>query len=335
MWLGILGHDDVVERFRRTVGSGRLASTYLFVGSPGIGKRRFALQLAGALLCPEAEEASLEPCGRCESCRLFAAGNHPDLDLVSLPPDKAALPIALFVGDKDHRNQEGLCHRLSLKPFLGRRKIAIIDDADHFNQESANCLLKTLEEPPPDSLLVLIGTSPARQLPTIRSRAQIVRFRTLPVATVQQILLDESVAGGEQAEHLAAASDGSVERAVELAEPELWEFRGLLRDRLARPRWDAVETAKWVLDFVQAAGQEASRRRGRLRLVIGFAVEYYRALMRADAAGAGARGSTDLAPLDALEACLAALEQVDRNANLALVIQTWCGSLAGPSAKQG
>jgi DNA polymerase III subunit delta' len=342
MWHGILGHDDVVEQFRRTVERGRLASTYLFVGPPGIGKRRFALQLAQGLLCTESDGRTLEPCGRCESCRLLAAGNHPDLDVVGLPPDKAALPIALFLGDKEHRHQEGLCHRISLKPFLGRRKIAIIDDADHFNQESANCLLKTLEEPPPDSLLILIGTSPSRQLPTIRSRAQVVRFRPLEPDMLRQILLDEQIAAGGRAAELAASSEGSVQRAAELAAPELWEFRASLLERLARPRWNAVETGKWVLDFVQAAGSEAALRRGRLRLVIGFVIDYYRARLRDDADTITHAQQTELsrssipepsASLERLEACLAALDQVDRNANLALVVSYWVYSLARPGRR--
>jgi DNA polymerase III subunit delta' len=339
MWHGILGHDDVVEQFRRTLERDRLASTYLFVGPPGIGKRRFALALAQGLLCTENDGRTVEACGRCQSCRLLAAGNHPDLELVGLPPDKAALPISLFVGDKDHRHQEGLCHRISLKPFLGRRKIAIIDDADHFNQESANCLLKTLEEPPPDSLLILIGTSPSRQLPTIRSRAQVVRFRPLEPEALRQILLDERIAEGDLAAELANTSDGSVQRAVELATADLWEFRELL-ERLARPRWDAVETGKWVLDFVQAAGSEAAVRRHRLRLVIGFAIDYYQAQLRAGAVALTQPQQSDFSrpsilasrPLLArLEACLAALEQVDRNANLALVVSYWVVSLARPA----
>ena len=106
MWHGIVGHDEIAEQFRQTLAAGRLASTYLFVGPPGIGKRRFALELAHALLCTEAPEASLEPCGRCDSCRMFVAGNHPDVEVVGLPPDKSTLPIDLFIGDREHRNGE-------------------------------------------------------------------------------------------------------------------------------------------------------------------------------------------------------------------------------------
>jgi DNA polymerase-3 subunit delta' len=332
---GILGHDEVAERFRRTLASGRLASTYLFVGPEGIGKRRFALALAKVLFCPAAEAAALAPCGRCESCRLFDSGNHPDLEQVSLLPGKSELAISQFVGDAEHRNQEGLCHRLSLRPFLGGRRVAIIDDADDFNLASANCLLKTLEEPPPHSVLILIGTSLGRQLPTIRSRAQIVAFRPLPPEILRQILLDEKIAAdAKTAERLAAASDGSVTRARELADPDLWPFRQSLIERLSRPAWDVLATEKAVLDFVQAAGTEAALRRDRLRTVIGLAIDFYREKLRSgtstDPSSFDIRHSSLALP--ALDACLAAADQVDRNANQALVVSHWLGRLAGNHA---
>ncbi|HEX5472157.1 MAG TPA: AAA family ATPase, partial [Lacipirellulaceae bacterium] len=257
MWHGIIGHDDVVEQFRRILMSGRLASTYLFVGPPGVGKRRFALELAHSLLCTEAPEASLQPCGNCESCRMFATGNHPDLELICLPPDRSTLPISLFVGDHDHRNQEGLCHRIGLRSFFGRRKVAIIDDADHFGIESANCLLKTLEEPPPSALLILIGTSPSRQLPTIRSRSQIVRFRALDAETVAQILLDTgAISDPTQARRAAELGDGSAERARALADPVLWQFRDQLLSALTAARPDSVRLGRAIQAFTDEAGKE-------------------------------------------------------------------------------
>jgi DNA polymerase-3 subunit delta' len=322
MWQGIIGHDDVVEQFRRTLASGRLASTYLFVGPPGIGKRRFALELAHSLLCTETPEANLEPCGRCDSCRMFAAGNHPDLEAVEVPLDKSALPIELFIGDKDHRNQEGLCHQLGTRPFFGRRKVAIVDDADYFSIPSANCLLKTLEEPPPSALLILIGTSPSRQLPTIRSRSQIVRFRPLPAETIAEILLESGVAADPVlARRVSELSAGSLERAKQLADPSLWQFRDQLRAALQATQFDSVRLARAIQSFVDDAGKEPAQKRERLRTIIDFGVEYYRSLLHEKSA---ALENT----LGALDASLAALEHIDRNANVALVIQWWCEELA-------
>ena len=120
-------------------------------------------------------------------------GTHPDVHLLARPADKAFIPVELFIGDKEHRMREGLCYDISLKPYSGRRKVAIIDDADYFNKEGANCLLKTLEEPPPKSVLILIGTSEQRQLPTIRSRCQVVRFRPLAESDVAEILVEQGL----------------------------------------------------------------------------------------------------------------------------------------------
>src|SRR5256885_12928292 len=178
-WQSIRGHDRVVEKFRRGLAKGRLASTFLFVGPPGIGKRTFALKLAQALLCEKVVPEALAPCGECPSCRQVQSLNHPDIEIVTKPADNAFIPLEALIGDAEHRMRAGLCYNIALKPYSGRRKVAIIDDADYLNKEGANCLLKTLEEPPPQSVPILIGTSEQRQLPTIRSRCQIVRFQSL------------------------------------------------------------------------------------------------------------------------------------------------------------
>jgi len=203
-WHGVEGHDDVVEQFRRALQRRRLASSFLFAGPEGIGKRTFALTLARALLCRNRPEEMLDPCGECPACAQVLAGTHPDLEQVAKPKDRAFIPLELLIGDKEHRGREGLCHNISLKPYMGGRKIAIIDDADHLNPEGANCLLKTLEEPPPKSVLILIGTSPAKQLPTIRSRCQLIRFRPLPADVVAELLIArELVADAADARRLA------------------------------------------------------------------------------------------------------------------------------------
>jgi len=343
-WHGILGHDDVVEQYRRALKRGRLASSFLFAGPEGVGKRAFALKLAQALLCRTRPEAALEPCETCPSCAQVAAGTHPDLAVVERPKDRAFIPLELLIGDKEHRGREGLCHHLALKPYMGGRKAAVIDDADYLNPEGANCLLKTLEEPPPRSVLILIGTSPAKQLPTIRSRCQLIRFRALQPEVVAELLVSRGlVPDAADARRMAEHAEGSVQRALELAQPELWEFRQTLYGHLARPVLDSVQTARDVAAFVEEAGKQPAARRRRLRQLVGFAADFYRQLLRAEAdAGPPAdaelstyvsqavrSSSADFEQTAArLQRCLDAGEQIDRNANQSTLIEAWLDDLA-------
>ena len=346
-WHGILGHDAIVERFRQALRRNRLASSFLFCGPPGVGKRTFALKLAQALLCQQRPEAALDPCEACPSCVQVLAGGHPDLAVVAKPADKSAIPVDLLIGDPEHRMQAGLCHHLALRPFMGGRRIAIIDDADDLNAEGANCLLKTLEEPPPQSVLILIGVSPARQLPTIRSRCQLIRFAPLDCAVVAQLLVEQGlVAERETAERLARHSEGSLDRALQLSDESLWRFREQFYRALTAPLLDSVELAKGVAAFVDDAGREAPRRRARLRQVIRLATDFYRGQMLAGS-GAALPAEGDLAHWlgqaaangpgahhaaeRRLERCLLAAEQVDRNANQATLIETWLDDLAEAS----
>lgn len=341
-WHGIEGHDEVVEQFRRALGRGRLASSFLFAGPAGIGKRTFALKLAQAMLCSTRPEEALDPCGECPSCAQVAAGTHPDLAVIAKPEDKSFIPVELLIGDREHRRREGLCHDIAVKPSQGGRRIAVIDDADYLNAEGANALLKTLEEPPPRSVLILIGTTPAKQLPTIRSRCQLVRFRPLPVETVAQLLLSKGfVADPSAAARLAPYSDGSLRRALELADPELWAFRDTLLARLAEPALPSVALARTVATFVDEAGKEASLRRARLRQVVAFAADFYRQSLRAQC-GAPVSDDKELrAQVDhaiqigssglsaaRLDRCLEAAAQIDRNANQATLIECWMDDLA-------
>ncbi len=343
-WHGILGHDDVVEKFGSALKRGRLASSFLFVGPAGIGKRAFALKLAQALLCETRPEEALDPCEQCPACVQVLAGTHPDVEMVSKPADKSFLPLELLIGDKDHRSRQGLCHSLSLKPFMGGRKVAIIDDADYLNAEGANSLLKTLEEPPPRSVLILIGTSPAKQLPTIRSRCQLVRCHPLPTQVVAELLLSNHVVDEvDEARRLADFSDGSVQSARELADRELWVFRGQLYQWLAAPVLESVRAAAAVLAFIDEAGKDAPARRSRSRQILYFAAQFFRQLIGAlsgailtddpelrEAAERAAKnwpgGSLTVAAC--LDRTLEAAEQIDRNVHQAILVECWLDDLA-------
>ena len=344
MWQGIHGHDAVVQRFRRSLASGRLAASYLFLGPEGIGKRTFAVKLAQALLCQRDDSGKLEPCGQCESCQLSLAGNHPDIDIVGLPAGKRWLPVDLFLGDRDHRNQVGLCHNVSLRPQMGRRRVAIIDDADFFTVESANCLLKTLEEPPPGAVMILIGTSRSRQLPTILSRTQTIRFSPLSDESVRQLVLEQQIATDQQqAQQLALASGGSLSKAAELIDPELWEMQRMLLPQLHPDRFDSVRLAGELTAFVNQAGKEADLRRRRIRQLLQMVANHFRHVMRHSCSGESTDEATNqpilllsqaLGPaaqglsLDILDRCLEGETQLDRNANQATLIECWLDDLA-------
>lgn len=344
MWHGILGHDQNVARLKAALERRRLASTFLFVGPRGIGKHTFALKFAQALLCSQNSESMLDPCEQCPTCQQVAAKSHPDLFLVSKPPEKSFLPLELFVGEREHRLEEGLCHSISLRPFFGGRKVAIIDDADYLNQEGANALLKTLEEPPPFSVIILVGTSEQKQLSTIRSRCQIVRFDPLTPVDVANLLLAKGLATDpDQAARLAEMAEGSVARASELSDPALWEFREHLLPALAQSDGDSTALAKSITSFVEQAGKESPVRRARLRQLSGFAAAFYRQLMRSLehlplegdsvlrtavlAARTSWRGNSETAAA-CLQRSLETMSHIDANANLTLVVDEWIDDLA-------
>ncbi len=164
------------------------------------------------------------------------AGTHPDLDVIAKPADRNYIPLQLLIGEKQHRLREGLCARIAMRPARGGRKVGIIDDADYLNKEGANCLLKTLEEPPASSLLILIGTSPQRQLPTIRSRCQTVRFQPLEHSICARLLRKLNLATDEfQAQQLATLCQGSLARAADWSDPGLCQFGESLPANAGRP----------------------------------------------------------------------------------------------------
>jgi DNA polymerase-3 subunit delta' len=328
-WDRIRGHDALVESFRRAEGRGRLAHAYLFTGLPGIGKRSFAVELAKALLC-EAPPGALQACDRCPACVQVEAGTHPDFALVARPEDAHEFPIGLM---------REVCRGLSLKPARGRRKVVVLDDADDLNEESANCFLKTLEEPPPGSVLILVGSSPDRQLPTIVSRCQIVRFAPLPDAVVADLLRADGIDEGQLA-RLARLGRGSPGRARALADPMLWEFRRRFLDALTAPCFDPVALAASWVEFVEQAGKESAQHRERARLVLRLLIDF---LSDALAPGERARRTeADDAPalealrrrvreealLTILDRCLEADEQIERRVQLVLVLEGLLDALA-------
>ena len=343
-WQGIVGHDHLVERFRRSLTHGRLATTFLFVGPEGIGKRTFALKLAQSLLCVESSEVDLDPCGRCAQCQQVLSDSHPDLQLIRKPDDRAFIPVETFIGDREHRMRTGLCHFISLTPAGGRRRIAIVDDADWLNQEGANSLLKTLEEPSPGALIILVSTSLQRQLPTIRSRSQVIQFRPLSESQVAECLLEQDLASdADEAALMAARSDGSVSLAVTASQPNIIEFRQQLFEELSREAIDRKGLSKLISGFMEESGKENAAKRRQLRIVATASMDFYRQLAKQLAGESGSANtdwqtaisrivehggvSVDTAVAQ-IERCMDAMQQINSNANLGLLIDALVSDLA-------
>lgn len=325
-----IGHHRQREWFRNAIRSGRLGSTFLFVGPAGIGKRTFALQLAKSLLCERSDPAALDPCGECSACLQVAAGSHPDVLQVRKPDDRSYIPIELLIGPRDARMREGLCHDIRLRPMSGLHRLAILDDADVLNAEGANCLLKTLEEPPPRALIILIGTSLQRQLPTIRSRCQVVRFDPPASADAVQILRMHPAAEEipePQIQAALEAADGDLSRAVTLLSDEARLFRQALQTALDEQPPAAVELARLVGGFVEAAGSDAPPRRHRMRQVSELAADHFRRRLRSAAVAGELTEGSVAEDLYRLNRCLEMRYQIDRNANQATLIEAWTDDL--------
>lgn len=323
-WQRVRGHESVTRSFQKVVERGRLGQGYLFVGPEGIGKRLFAHELARALLC-EKPGKQLEACGQCEGCQLVMAGTHPDFLTAARPEESLEIPINVI---------RELCRGFALKPARGARKVALLDDADQLNEQAGNCFLKTLEEPPPGSVLILIGSSADRLLPTLVSRCQVVRFAALPTSVIAEILEAQGMET-KQASRLAQLSDGSLGQAHALADPVLWDFRRQLVQGLLQPRPDAVALGKELMKFVEEAGKESTQQRKRAGLVIRLLIEFLHDTLRLAVGGtprpaddADRKLMTQLAGrieperlLELLERCMEGDMQIDRRVQLVLGVE--------------
>ena len=330
----------------------------------------------------QTREDPLDPCGQCGSCRLFRQDpvsstpissnqgkggpepengdldgtchapsiltdieGHPDLDIIQCPEGKQSLSIDLFIGDRAHRNQTGLCHNIALRPRFGQRRVAIIDDADLLGQESANVLLKTLEEPPAGAVIILIGTSRSHQLPTVLSRTQVVRFTPLDHDLLANLLDQLGIASDmNQAKELAALGEGSVAHAQQFAAGPLVELRARLVAQLAAKQFQSVPLTEELIQFVNEAGKEANLRRRRLRAVIMVMVDIFRQRLRSAATDPTQQHNSDGPSLqqtasmthytaqhqtiEALDRSIEAQQQLDRNANQTTLLACWLDDLA-------
>jgi DNA polymerase III subunit delta' len=357
----VLYQDAAQERLQRAFRVGRVPHAYLFAGPSGVGKEMLATRLAAVLLCeqprempaPRSDKGTSPPwrdaCGRCVDCELLAAGNHPDLHRIHRTLGKVH-------PDKEVRNRKAtvlgvdvirhfVIEKMGLRPSRERAKVFIICETERMNEEAQNAMLKTLEEPPEHSYVVLLATSPDVLLPTTRSRCQVVKFRSLPVDFVADRLVRERGLTGGEARFLAELTQGSLGLALQGVDAKLHEMVPGVLQTMARAVGDPLGSGKDFLEMAkELAGFYAGRdkdedeeavdtnasRSGQLTL-LAIVSTVLRDVLRLgtgagsvatpDAAAAGrlAAGADMQGIRDAIKAMAAAEHQITRSANTALI----------------
>ena len=201
------GHEAVVRALESALRAGRMHHAYLISGPAHVGKTTLAFQLAQAVNCLT---PGAEPCGGCAACARIANGHHADVIVLQVDTEAAEGPRTMIGIDA----VRDLISSAQLKPYEGRTRVYVVQSADQLTTDAANALLKVLEEPPPDVLILLLTSNVDGVLPTVQSRCQTIDLRPLPVERVAAIMRDEHGTSSEQAHVLAALSRGCLGWAI-------------------------------------------------------------------------------------------------------------------------
>lgn len=220
----VIGQRMAIDLIKRAIAEKRLAHAYLFIGPDGVGKTLFAKIFAQSLNC---ESENMDPCNECVSCRKIEGKSHPDVGWIY--PEGKSLQIKI---DSIRQVQ----HALALKPYEGKAKVYIIDGADHMTEEAANCLLKTLEEPPQGSTLILLASNISRLYPTVISRCQKIPFYPLGEEPVKKEIMRRYGIDEKKASYISRFSEGRLGKAIEAVEDEAFIKRDKIVDEFISPR---------------------------------------------------------------------------------------------------
>ena len=221
MW-NIVGHEDATRLLGRALETGRLAHAYLLVGPAHVGKTTLALDLAAAVNCI----GDAPPCGACPQCRRVLERRHADIVTLGVEEGAGRKTIGIDA-------VRDAAHQVHLKPFEGALRVTIVSGAEFLSDGAANAMLKLLEEPPPQLLLVLLSEDAESVVPTVRSRCQRLDLRALPDAVVAEALVERWGAPPDEARTLARLAHGRLGWAVEaLEDPSSLETRARRMERL-------------------------------------------------------------------------------------------------------
>lgn len=224
----VVGHQRPLQILRKEIETGRVYHAYLFTGMEGIGKRLVAVNMAKVLNCSDQEG---DACDHCSSCQRMDKGIHPDL--IQITPAGEAIKIGQI---------RELQRAIAFKPYEARWRVIIVDGAERMTREAANAFLKTLEEPPPWTTIILVATTGEGLPPTVLSRCHRISFNPLSHEEVHKVLVDHLTA--EEIHTLAPLTGGSPGRAISMDAEEVAKARGALPSVLSsslKPRLDVAQ----------------------------------------------------------------------------------------------
>ena len=244
----VVGHRHLVSLLSQAIGRQSLTPSLILSGPEGVGKRLTAISIAQELNCLTPKDGSA--CGTCTVCSRIARGAHPDVMTIE-PGDMGSIKI---------EQVRAAIERSVFRPFEGRRRVTIIEQADALVMAAQNALLKTLEEPLPASVFVLVTSRPDTLLPTVRSRCAHLRFGRLQVSEVATVLEHREGYSHADAVTAAAASDGSVRRALDLEADAFADARSDAENLLQVAGRDPRTRLEHAKDLLKGGGTPAAER---------------------------------------------------------------------------
>jgi len=251
----IAGHSRLLSLLSRVIARDSMPPAVLLAGPAGVGKRLTAVAVAQAMNCLQSRSSSefeRDACGECPACRRIARGVHPDVIVVE-PGETGAIKIEQL---------RDVIDRSQYRPFEGRRRVVIIDEADAAGADAQSALLKTLEEPPSASVFMLISSIPDALLPTVLSRCPRLRFGPLTPADVARVLMQDHGYSEHDARAAAADADGSIGRALQSQSDDLTEARDAAQRILQETARSADPVRRITLarDLTEGKGTPAEER---------------------------------------------------------------------------
>lgn len=256
----IIGQPVLVGSLKRAVKEDLVANAYIFCGPKGSGKKMAAEIFAKALNC--GDDSSDKPCNACISCRKMESGNHPNIETIR--PSGASIKI---------KQIREVISKVSKKPFESGYKVLIIDEADKMTQEAQDAFLKTLEEPPVNTVFILLAQNQYSLLPTVVSRCQVFYLKEVPRQQIESCLAEKFGYNREQISFAAASANGIIGRAIEmLNNQELVDLRKRQIDLVSRLKGGSYTE-------LSAAASELTATKGDLEKLLDFMLSWHRDML--------------------------------------------------------